>query len=151
MNKFLIINMRTGEFLANIQYVSWTADVNNAVQFTQEENAQECARVIYQNYHHIEELSVQYIEVKIQFREGGQTVTPPWVGKYVMEVAIPGESVLYYSTWGNTPFVSDARLFTTEIEGLNKANYIKDEMETKLGKAVTLTVVDAVNARNKGK
>lgn len=151
MNKFLIINMRTGEFLANIQYTSWNTDVHSAVQFTQEENAYECARVIYQNYHHIEELSVQHIEVNIQFREGGQTVTPPWVGKYVMEVAIPGNPVLYYSTWGNTPFVEDARLFDTEREVLNKANYIKDEMENKLGKTITMTVVDAVTARNKEK
>lgn len=151
MNKFLIINMRTGEFLRDIQYTSWTEDVNNAVQFTQEENAHECAWLIYQNYHHIEELAVQHIEVKIQFREGGQTVTPPWVGKYVLEVTNPVESVLYYSTWGNTPFVEDARLFTTEIEALNKARLIQDDEARKSGNTITVVAVDAVNARNKGK
>lgn len=151
MNKFLIINMQTGEFLANIQYVSWTTDAQNAVQFTQEENAQEFARLIYRDYHHIKELAIQHIEVKIQFREGGQTVTPPWVGKYVLEIDTPGERVLYYSTWGNTSFVEDARLFTTEIEALNKAALIKDDMVSKFGATITVVAVDAVNARTKEK
>lgn len=149
MLKFLIINTATGEFVRDTQFSSWVLDAHEAHQFISVENARAAARIIYNDFTHVGALTIQPINTVIQILDGGETIIPPWVDKYVIEIDVDGEEVVYFNTHFRSPYADHARLFDSEMEALDKAREIQREMEITTVMPVTVLVVSAETARAK--